>query len=498
MKRKISAAIALLAISSTGTHAVAADALTIYSSAQPGAVSPDQYRPGSGNTVPGYAVVRHERDLQLSAGRNNVRFSDVAREIDPTTVSFESLTDPEGTRVIEQNYQFDLVSTDRLLEKYLDRDITVEQQRGNGSQTFTGSLASKSGGLVLRNKDGSVQIINGYSGVKLPELPGGLISKPTLVWDIAAQKAATHKTRVAYQTGGITWWADYNFIYTEAKEGACKLDVGAWVSIVNQSGASYKDAKLKLIAGDVQRAQRGRVPAAGEMRALAKMADAPAGFEEKTFFEYHLYTLGFPTTIPDNSTKQLELFPAAHSVGCQKALVYLGQGSGFHPYGGLITDRGYGVQGNTKVDVYLNFKNSKDNRLGIPLPAGRIRVSKLDTADNSLEFIGEDAIGHTAKDESVLIKLGSAFDVVGERKQMDFRIDTNGKWMEEDIEIKLRNRKEEAVTVIARESLYRWTNWKIIKQSQDYEKQDSRTIQFPVKIAKGGEATVRYTVRYTW
>ena len=498
MQREISAAIAVLAITSTSAQVIAADALTIYSSAQPGAVSPEQYRTGSGVPVPGYAVVRHERDMALIAGRNSVRFSDVAREIDPTTVSFESLTDPDGTRVIEQNYQFDLVSAGRLMEKYIDRDITVEQQRGTNSQTFTGTLASTNGGLVLRNKDGSVQIINGHSGVKLPELPGGLISKPTLVWDIAAQKAATHKTRVAYQTGGITWWADYNFTYTEGKDQSCKLDVGAWVSILNQSGATYKDAKLKLIAGDVQRAQRGHAVAAPEMRVMAKAMDASAGFEEKAFFEYHLYTLGFPTTLPDNSTKQLELFPAARSVSCQKALVYLGQGAGFHPYGGLVTDRGYGIQGNTKVDVYLNFKNSKENRMGMPLPAGRVRVSKLDTADNSLEFIGEDAIGHTAKDESVLIKLGSAFDVVGERKQLDFRIDNNAKWMEEDIEIKLRNRKDEPVTVVARESLYRWTNWSVIKKSQDFEKQDSRTIQFPVKIAKGAEATVRYTVRYTW
>nr|MBA2689736.1 DUF4139 domain-containing protein [Burkholderiales bacterium] len=244
--------------------------------------------------------------------------------------------------------------------------------------------------------------------------------------------------------------------------------------------------------------QRGRSAQAAEMRAMAKMADAPAAFEEKAFFEYHLYTLGFPTTLPDNSTKQLALFPATRGVACQKALVYLGQGTGFRPYGGPITDRGHGVQGNSKVDIYLDFKNSESNRMGMPLPAGRIRVAKLDTADNSLEFIGEDMIGHTAKDESVLIKLGAAFDVVGERKQMDFRVDTNAKWMEEDIEIKLRNRKDEAVTVLVRENLYRWSNWSIIRKAPDFVKQDARTIQFPVRIAKGGEAAVRYTVRYTW
>ncbi|HVK55871.1 MAG TPA: hypothetical protein VM532_12685 [Burkholderiales bacterium] len=499
MRPPLTGTLLLLTISSASTIAIAGEALTIYSSAQPGAISPEQYKPGSGVSVPGYAMVRHERSMALTSGRNRVRFSDVAAQIDPTTVSFESLTDPVNTRVIEQNYQFDLVNAPRLLDKYIDREISVDQHRANGTQTFTGTLSSTAGGLILRNKDGSVQILNGYTGVKLPEIPGGLITKPTLVWDIAAQKEATHKTRVTYQTGGITWWTDYNFTYTEGKEGACELDVGAWVSILNQSGATYTDAKLKLIAGDVQRApQPAAYPARMEMRTMAKMADAPATFEEKSFFEYHLYTLSFPTTIPENSTKQLELFPVARNVACKKSLVYLGQGEGFRTYGGLITDRGYGVTDNTKVDVYLSLKNTNANHLGVPLPAGRVRVSKLDTADSTLEFIGENVIDHTAKDESVLIKLGSAFDVVGERKQVNFRIDTSAKWMEEDIEIKLRNRKNEPVTVQVRENLYRWTNWSVIRKSQEFEKQDSRNIQFPVKIAKGGEAIVKYTVRYSW
>jgi len=498
MQHKIKSVIALLTISSLGAPAIAGDALTVYSSAHPGAVSPEQYRPGSGVPVPGYAVVRHERDIPLISGTNQVRFSDVAAQIDPTSVSFESLTDPSNTRVIEQNYQFDLVSSQRLLEKYIDREITVDQQRGNNIQSFSGTLSSTEGGLILRSKDGSAQVLNGYAGIKLPEIPGGLITKPTLVWDIAAQKAGTHKTRVAYQTGGITWWADYNFTYAEGKEGTCQLDVGAWVSVLNQSGATYNNAKLKLVAGDVQRIERPAPIQPMEMRMMAKAAAAPANFEEKPFFEYHLYTLSFPTTLPDNSTKQLELFPAARDVSCQKSLVYIGQGTGFRHYGGPITDRGYGMTDNNKVDVYLSFKNTKANHMGIPLPAGRIRVSKLDTADGSLEFIGEDSIDHTAKDESVLIKLGSAFDVVGERRQVNFRVDNLAKWMEEDIEVKLRNRKDEPVTVQVRENLYRWTNWSVIRKSQDFEKQDARTIQFPVKIAKGGEATVRYTVRYTW
>jgi hypothetical protein len=503
MRRKKLSSLILLALASAGLNSgsvSAADALTIYSSAQPGTIMPEQYRPGSGAAVPGYAMVRHERDLQLTAGRNKLRFSDVAAQIDPTTVSFESLTDPDGTRVIEQNYQFDLVSSARLLEKYIDREISVEQIRGNSTETFSGTLASTSGGLILRAADGSARIVTNYAGVKLPSIPGGLITKPTLVWDIAAQTGGAHKTRVAYQTNGITWWADYNLTYSDGKDAnSCKLDVNAWVSIINQSGATYSDAKLKLIAGDVQRAAYGRVaPAAPEMRVMAKAMDAAAGFEEKAFFEYHLYTLGFPTTLPDNSTKQLELFPAAHNVACQKNLVYFGQTQRYHPYGSPLTDRNFGVQGNTKVDVYLNFKNARDNHLGMPLPAGRVRVAKLDEADKTLEFIGEDVINHTPKDENLLIKMGSAFDVVGERRQVDFRLDTGGKVMEETIEVKLRNRKEEPVTVLVREHLYRWSTWTITSKNQDYEKLDAHSMQFVVKLAKGAEGTVRYTVRYTW
>lgn len=309
---------------------------------------------------------------------------------------------------------------------------------------------------MLKRDDGSIQTLPHNAGGRLPELPGGLITRPTLVWDINANRAGSHATRVSYQTTGITWWADYNITYQEgAGANSCKLDVGAWVSIVNKSGASYADAKLKLVAGDVHRPQpQGRAyPAPTAQRALA-MSDSVQGFEEKSFFEYHLYTLGRPATIADNSTQQLELFPAARGVACEKTLVYTGA-AGARPYGSSATDRNYGIQSNRKVDVYLGFKNAKEQNMGMPLPAGRIRVSKLDSADQTLEFIGEDVIDHTPRNEAVLIKMGSAFDVVGERRQVNFTVDTTRKTMNEDIEVKLRNQKKESVTVMVKENLYR-------------------------------------------
>lgn len=492
--------------------AAAADstALTIYSTAQPGAVPAEIYQPGMTSTygaaqyrqmIPGYAIVKQERDVTLGGARSIIRFTDVASQIDPTTVSFSSLTDPAGTSVVEQSYEFDLVSAEKLMERYLDQEITVVQVQGDVAKTITATLLSTKGGLILKGADDTISVLNGYSSVSFPTLPGGLVTKPTLVWDVATGTPGDHRIRVAYETKAITWWADYNIVFAEGEDAnSGVLDFGAWVSIVNQSGATYPDAKLKLMAGDVHRAPQAQIRSRRTRAKTFAMAEAVgvAGFEEKSFFEFHLYTLGRPTTLPDNSTKQIELFPAAHGVPCEKVLVYYGQGYRMPMYGSPMMDRNFGVQSNKKVDVYLRFKNEKEVGMGMPLPSGRIRVSQLDTADGSLEFIGEDVIDHTAKDEEVLIKLGSAFDVVGERKQIDFKADNRRDWMDETIEIKLRNHKDEAVKVIVKESLYRWTNWKITEKSHDFEKIDSRTIYFPVTIEKDGEVTIRYTVHYSW
>ena len=398
------------------------------------------------------------------ARAHNRVFARGACAIDPTTVAFESLTDPRGTHVVEQNFQFDLVNTGKLLQKYVDRNITVDQVRGNSVESFTGTLLSTSGGLVLRRPDGTIQTVPNNAGVKLPELPGGLITRPTLVWDIAAGKPGTHQTRVSYQTTGITWWADYNVTYADgANANACRLDIGAWVSILNQSGAGYPDAKLKLVAGDVHRAAPPAVSEARWTRRARwppnRRSRASKRRPSSSITSIRSAARRPCRTIPPSRSS---FFPAARGVPCEKTLVYYGA-PGY--YGSSpMTDRNYGIQSNTKVDVYLGFKNSPENNMGMPLPAGRIRVSKLDDADKTLEFIGEDTIDHTPTNEKVLIKLGSAFDVVGERRQVNFSVDTSRKTMTEEIEVKLRNQKKEAVTVIVKENLYRWVNWNIVQK----------------------------------
>jgi hypothetical protein len=480
-------------------------AITIYSSAQPGAISPEFYRPIPGQdvpdamTVPGYALVRDDRDVKLKQGRAQLSFTDVAALIDPTTVTFASLTDT-STRVLEQNFQFDLVSTQKLLLKFIDKQITVDKQNGNTVTPITGTLLSAVDGIVLRGTDGSIYSLPSYTSVRFPDLPGGLNTRPTLVWDIQSPTGGTHKARVTYQTGGITWWADYNLIFNEgADANSGLLDLSAWVSIINQSGATYSDAKLKLIAGDVHRVQpENQQVARREVMMMAKEAmNDGGGFVQKDFFEFHLYTLGRKTTLPNNSTKQIELFDQAKQIPAKKVLLYYGAVQPFF-YPSPYTDRNMGVDMNKKVDVYLEFKNDKQFGLGVPLPAGRLRVSQVDKADDSLEFIGEDKIDHTPKDERVRVKLGSAFDVVGERRQVNFSVDSAGKVMEEEIEVKLRNHKSQPVEVVVKENLYRWSNWKVLTQTHKFDKEDARTISFPVKVAKDGETVVRYRVRYTW
>jgi hypothetical protein len=371
---------------------------------------------------------------------------------------------------------------------------------GNDLAQIDGRLLSTEGGLVLAGEDGRIHAIRDYQNIHFPDLPGGLITRPTLLWDLSTERAGDHDTRVTYQTAGLSWWADYNLVYSEGSDAnRGHLDVGTWVSILNRSGASYPDARLKLIAGDVHRA---RAESAGVVRRALRSAaleqDALAGFEEKSFFEFHLYTLGRATSIPDNATKQIELFPKVQRVPAQKVLVYYGLQPQYGFYGTLTTDRDLGLPMNKKVDAYLQFDNEAEHGLGMPLPSGRIRVSQLDPADDTLEFIGEDVIDHTAKDESVLIKLGSAFDVVGERRQLDFLVDYDRRRMEESVEVTLRNHKDGPVEVLVKETLFRWVNNDIVESSHQYEREDARTVQFPISVPEDGESILRYRVQYTW
>ena len=472
--------------------------MTIYSSAQPGQISTDRLA-NYGGTLPGYALVRDGRKMTLESGNGVLRFTDVAKRIDPTTVAFESLTDPAGTRVVEQNYQYDLVSSEKLLERYVGEKITVEQLKGNEVERISGILLSAQGGsLILQRDSGEVLSLSNYSNVSFPSLPGGLITKPTLVWLVNAKQAGTHNTRVSYQTQGMTWWADYNIRLRE-KGDECAMDLSSWVTIVNQSGGSYPAAQLKLVAGEVNRApsapQNNGIMMKAARAPVAQEADQ--GFSESSLFEYHLYTLGRRSDLPDNSTKQLELFPMAMNVACKKQLVFTAAPQPWSYWAQPIADQGYGATSTGTVGAYLEFDNKEANQLGVPLPAGRMRVNQA-SVDGTLEFIGEDVIKHTPRNEAVRIKLGNSFDIVGERRQTGFTMDSAGKTIDETFEISVRNRKKTAATVVVREYLYRWSTWKITAKNHDFDKRDAQTIDFPLSIPADGEAKLTYSVRYTW
>jgi hypothetical protein len=518
---------ALLALPSTIAHAGTATrpaaattrpgtsnfSLTIYSTADPATFDPQQLaQQRLANPynawqlkLPGYGVVRETRKIEIKEGENTVRFSDVASGIDPTTVAFQSLTAPDSTAVLEQNYEYDVVSAQKLLEKYLGKEVTISRKASpdvtRPVEDVTGRLLSADPtNLVVQADKGEVIVISRgeVTAIRLAKQQTQLITKPTLVWKLTADKGGPHDAQVTYQTDGLTWRADYNIVINQDDTNA---DVSAWVSILNESGASYPNAKLKLVAGDVQRIQPPQDIYAGQMMQRASAAKrADGGFQEKAFFEYHLYTLGRPTSVADNSTKQIELFEPKNDVPVTKTFVYYGLPEQIRYW---ITpepnqDRNLGTQSNKKVDIYLQIKNTEKNGLGIPLPAGRLRVYKQDEADKTNEFIGEDVIQHTPKDEEVLVKLGTAFDIVGERRQTDFTANYEQRQITESFEIKVRNHKKEAVTILVRENLFRWTNWEITKQSHEFEKVDYRTIHFPIEVPAGGEQVVTYSVKYTW
>ena len=489
-------------------------ALTVYSTADPAQFDPQQYAAlrrqnpyyATQNPLPGYGVVRETRPITLEKGENTLRFADVAAGIDPTTVAFQSLTDP-ATAVLEQNYEYDLVSPDKLLEKYVGKTVKLRRSASGGEggkeEVIEGELLANDGGNLVMKAGGQVRVIarQGISEIALADA-GGLITQPTLVWKLSTDAGGKQMARVTYQTDGLTWRADYSFVVAPDDKS---VDVSAWVTLLNESGKSYPDAALKLVAGDVQRIQppqQGYGQFAARGGAMAMKAAEAAGFQEKSFFEYHLYTLGRRTSLGDNSTKQIELFPGVSNVPAEKVFVYYGlpEQMRLYRYNGSQpnTDRDLGTEMNKQVDTYLRLVNSGKNGMGMPLPAGRIRVYKRDPADDSQEFIGEDVIQHTPREEKVLVKLGSAFDLVGERRQTDFTVDLNGHVVTESFEIKLRNRKKEPVTILVKENLFRWANWEITASSDKWEKQDSRTIHFPIVVKPDEERVVTYTVKYTW
>jgi len=413
-------------------------------------------------------VVKDTRAFELERGYNEVYMVDIASRIDPTSVRI-SLEGQGDITVVEQNFQYDLLNPTKLLEKYLDDRVSLITEDG---KEFEGILLGfDAANVVLELENGGVAIVSRpkVTDLRLPPSRKGLIVKPTLFYEVYASRRTSATAEVAYITEGMNWHAEYVAVLGDYDES---MGLSSWISIDNKSGATYEDARLKLIAGEVHRVTPPKKFMDMEVAVRAVALEAPAPVEEKAFFEYHMYTVPRATTIKDREVKQIQFLPET-TVKARK--VY-----------------DFDAQKSRSVQVVMKFKNSKEDNLGIPLPGGKVRVYKVDDADGSLEFIGEDSIEHTPKDEEVKIHVGDAFDIVAERARMEFDKVADDVVVE-TYEVKIRNHKEEAVRVIVSEHI--WGEWSIRRNSHPYEKKRADLIEFELPVEADGETVLTYTVR---
>jgi hypothetical protein len=430
-------------------------------------------------------LVRETRRLTLPVGRIALRFADVTAQIRPETVHLASLTAPASLRILEQNYQYDLLNPAKLLDKFVGREITLVLRRyQNNTESFEpvqATLLSNNGGQVWRINGQIVINPSNIAEIRFPDLPKNLVAVPTLIWDVENREAAAQNIEASYLTAGMNWRADYVLL---VNADDTKGDLQGWVTLTNGSGAGFEDARLQLVAGDVNRVSDERnYQLAGAM--ARKDAASESDFKEQGFFEYHLYTLQRPTTINNNETKQVSLLEAA-GFDVKKEFVLNGQRyyyTGYNSPGAAIKE---------KVGVFVQFRNSQLNKLGMPLPAGTIRLYKKDDKGNQ-QFIGEDKIDHTPKDEDVRVKVGDAFDIVAERKQTDYKMIVSGHLYEYAYEIKIRNHKEGPITVVVNEPI--GGDWEMVASTFEAKKTAAFAAQFNVPVAKDGEATLSYRVR---
>lgn len=449
----------------------------------------------------GFATVKEERTLALKEGVAEIRVTDMSRLLEPDSVMIREMgVAPFGLRILEQSFVNDPLTEGLLLHQLEGQMVRFEEKREDGTVKEHHGKVIRSGYVPGEGmRDQSIIEEEGAVRFSLPGQPvfegidANAFLKPSLVWQIASAKAGDCPIEVAYVTAGMEWEATYNLVMPA--EGSDTFDFSGWISLKNETGKDFQNTEVKLIAGDVQKVQPQGRPRRRDV--MFSMAVEEAMPEERAFDEFHLYTLPRPVVLRHNELKQVE-FLRAPGVKGHRYYVYHPL-VGFHPYGRANTDPDYGTTDDKKVGVRIEIENREGNGLGVPLPKGRMRLYRTDAVDGRREFTGENEIDHLPKNEKLKLEMGSAFDLVGERKRLDFSVDTTAKRMSETIEIKLRNRKEsEAVEIRVIEPLYRGTNAKIVKPSRAFEKIDATTIEFRVPVPADGEAVVTYTVEYSW
>jgi len=430
------------------------------------------------------ALIRETRRVALDSGPNRLALKEVSGAMRPETALLKSLSHPGALALIEQNFDFDLLTPAKLLEKYVGRNVRIARVHPQtGAETYESAVVlAATGGVVLRVGD---RIETGIPGrIVFDGVPPNLRERPTLVTELHSSRAGPQTVELSYLTGGLSWKADY---VAELDAADKALDLNGWVTLVNRSGTAYPNARLQLVAGDVHRVREAMRPAATREVAAAKPASVPRDLQQEPLFEYHLYTLARPTTIADNQAKQVALL-SANGVPVTKELVLQGADHYYRASAGQIGQK-------MKVGVFVQFENRESARLGLPMPKGVVRVYKKDSAGGT-QFVGEDAIDHTPKNGTVRLKLGEAFDVTAEKKQTDFRRREpqapRSYAFESAYEIELRNAKKEVVTVIVREPVP--GDWTMLEENHRHRKAAAGTAEWKIEVPPEGSATLRYRV----
>jgi hypothetical protein len=453
-----------------------------------------------------FAVVRDSVPLDLKAGPNAVRYAGATAQVEPDSVILRDPAGKHSLQILEQNYRNDPVSEPLLLSLFEGKTIDFQNERMKDNtmtrETISGKIV-RSGYVPGGGNEQPIIEVGGKLQFSLPgqprfpDLGSDTILKPAFNWLLQSDKPGAFDAEVGYITGGFDWSASYNLVSPEKGD---LVDLVGWITMNNHSGKTFENAKIKLLAGDVNKIQpRGTYGMAGGMRAkamnLAMLDENGPAVTEKAFDEFHLYSIARPTTLHDRETKQVEF---VHAEKMYAPTIYVYDGATGYQFYGLNYDRGYGQSDNKKIIVQREFKNAETNQLGIALPAGKLRFYRRDS-DGQLQFVGENTIDHTPRNETVRVTTGNAFDLVGERKQTDFKVDTGDKWMNETFEIKLRNRKKtDAVEIRVVEHLYRWSNWTVTAKSDEFTKKDAQTIEFRIPVKPDEEKIVTYTVHYSW
>jgi hypothetical protein len=447
----------------------------------------------------GFALIKEVREFQLKEGRQTLSVTDVASMIETNSVGIRSLTDTNSFDVLEQNYQYDLINPWGILNKAVGQKIKFLRVLPNGQkETIEGTLMSAPtsvvgdqygnsqstyNGMVIKTNDGRI-LLNPSGEIEVGSIPEGMISRPTLLWDIDSRKSGNNQIELSYLTKGMQWEANYVLTL----DGVSLADLRGWVTMTNNSGTTYKDANLKLLAGDVRRVQP-QAPMGMAYGGGTAGGRGGGGFAEESLFEYHLYTLQRPATLKDKEIKQLSLLEGS-GIKFEKKLIV----DSMRDFGMYYPGEGEVGTGNLKPQVRVEFVNSKENNLGMPMPKGTIKVYQRDKS-GSVQMLGEDQIDHTPRDEKISLVVGRSFDVVAERKRLNFqRLSPTS--FRETFEIEVRNRKEAPETVNVLERHY--GDWKVTEKSMDFTKLDSISMQFVVSLKAGESKKVTYTVETKW